>query len=251
MNSTRFSDTPPHAVTTPKDNHFDVAELLYVHSIWVQLQVGLEDASQVLFASLSEQRSSVSDLTDWACRIESHVQETRANVETLGSALDRIKLVALNMGLEGARLGDLAGKLLVNVSDELRQLSARSLEILMEQVSSIERLEAERRRLMPAIERIRTQTETLSELCDNTERLKTENLQGIERFTNELERVTGLDAAAREQIARITEQAKSLVSSLGSLEKPSLRRLMREALLSELAPILRLLSTENVTTTDR
>jgi hypothetical protein len=250
MNSTSPSDERGSVVGLPENTGLDAAELFGIHAELTLAKETLLEVSRKVDVLFSQKHSDVAMLTDWERRFEEQVREARGNVEMLGTALDRIKLVALNTGLEGARLGDLAGKVLVGVSDELRQLASRGLELLLEQASVIERLETERKQLLQTIERSNQRVITLTDLHELTERLEEQGHHSIERLAVELERGTGLDVEAQARVTVATEQAKGLVSTLVALEKPEQRRIAREAILTELGQVLRFLSTEPPTASE-
>src|SRR5512142_296588 len=59
--------------------------------------------------ALQRCRTQIETCTDQAARLEVRLHDTRTSAVQLAEALDRIKLVALNAGLEGARLGESSG----------------------------------------------------------------------------------------------------------------------------------------------
>jgi hypothetical protein len=226
-------------------SHGSVAEFTELFEIHATLR-GISDktteACQVSASVISRQRGDVEALSEWLRRLEAGLREARNHVDTLGVALDRIKIVALNTGLEGARLGDLAGKALIAVSDELRSLTTRGLELLSEQASTVEQMEADRQRLVALSERSQSQ---LSELESKLrEALTSEQLnhQALSRFAGALQAATGLDIEAAARLGRISEQARGLVELLTGLSKPEHQKAVRLALLPELEPLVAWLS---------
>ncbi len=220
----------------------EFTELFEIHALLRSFSDKTTDACQVSSAVTTRQRGDVEALSEWLRRLETSLREARNHVDTLGAALDRIKIVALNAGLEGARLGDLAGKALIAVSDELRNLTTRGLELLSEQASTVEQMEADRQRVVVLSERSQSQ---LSEVESRLrEALSTEQLnhQALSRFAGALEAATGLDVEAASHLSQISEQARSLVKLLTGLSKPEHQRAVRSALLPALEPLVLWLS---------
>jgi hypothetical protein len=216
----------------------EFTELFEIHALLRSLSDKTADACQVSSAVTSRQRGDVDALSEWLRRLDTSLREARNHVDTLGAALDRIKIVALNAGLEGARLGDLAGKALIAVSDELRNLTTRGLELLSEQASTVEQMEADRQRVVVLAERSQSQ---LSELESRLrEALSTEQLnhQALSRFAGALQAATGLDVEAASHLSQISEQARNLVSLLTGLSKPEHQKAVRLALRPALEPLV-------------
>jgi hypothetical protein len=218
------------------------AELFEIHALLQKHSDQTADHCQASSPVVARQRGEIEALSEWLRRFETSLREARSHIDTLGVALDRIKIVALNTGLEGARLGDLAGKALISVSDELRTLTARGLELLSEQACTVEQMEADRQRLVALTERSQSH---LSELESRLrEALASEQLthQGLLRFATTLRQSTGLDVEAAAGVSRVSEQARGLVESLAGLAKSERQTAVRAALLPALEPLIAWLS---------
>lgn len=187
---------------------------------------------------VSSHRSEIEGLSELLRRLETSLREARNHVETLGVALDRIKIVALNTGLEGARLGDLAGKALIAVSDELRNLTSRGLELLSEQASSVEQMELDRQRLLALVDRSQVQMNEIESRLREILAAEQVAQRELDRFSNVLEQATGLDPESAARLGRISEQARELAASLATLAKPEHDDRVRAALLPALQPFL-------------
>jgi hypothetical protein len=218
------------------------AELFEIHALLQKYNDQTTDHCRASSPVVARQRGEIDALSESLRRFETSLREARSHIDTLGVALDRIKIVALNTGLEGARLGDLAGKALIAVSDELRSLTSRGLELLSEQAGTVEQMEADRQRLVAVTERSQSQ---LSELESRLrEALASEQLthQGLLRFAETLRQSTGLDVEAAAGVSRVSEQARGLVESLAGLAKSERQSAVRAALLPALEPLVAWLS---------
>ena len=216
----------------------DLTELFEVHAGLRQSSDTAIEQCQASSGVISRQRGEIEALSEWLRRFETNLRETRNHVDTLGVALDRIKIVALNTGLEGARLGDLAGKALISVSDELRNLTTRGLELLAEQADVVEQMEGDRQRVEALVERGQTQVKELESRLREAIAAEQAAHQLLTRLAKVLESTTGLDVETAKRLGRVSEQARGLVESLASLSKPEHERAVRAALLPALQPLV-------------
>lgn len=196
------------------------------------------DHFQTSATALSQQCGEVEVLLEWVRRLETNLHEAKNHVETLATALDRIKIVALNTGLEGARLGDLAGKALMAVSDELRSLTSRGLELLSEHVSTVEQMEADRQRLDVMTDRIQSHLSDLDASLREATSSGRSGGQLLSRLESALQQSSGLDAETALRLGKISEQARGLVALVTDLSKPEQQQAMRTALLPAIEPLL-------------
>lgn len=226
----------------PRGSVAEYAELFEIHSKLRGLSDKTTDACQMSASITARQRGDVEALAESLRRLETSLRESRNHVETLGVALDRIKIVALNAGLEGARLGDLAGKALIAVSDELRSLTTRGLELLSEQASTVEQVEADRQRLVALSERSHSQLNELESRLREAIGAEQLNHQVLSRLAGALQAATGMDVEAAAHLGQIAEQAKGLVDLLTDLSKTGQPRAVRSALQPVLEPLMAWLS---------
>jgi len=220
----------------------EFAELYEIHATLRGLSDKTTEICQGSAAVITRQRGDAEALSEWLRRIETSLREARNHVDTLGVALDRIKVVALNAGLEGARLGDLAGKALIAVSDELRSLTTRGLELLSEQACTVEQMEADRQRLATLSERSQAQLSDLESRLRDA--LATEHLnhQALSRFGSALQVKTGLDTESAARLGQISAQTRGLLELLAGLAKPEHQDAVRVALRPALEPLVTWLS---------
>jgi ferritin-like metal-binding protein YciE len=215
----------------------ECARIFEIHAVLQEACSKAIDQCQSSVATVTQQRGDFDELSEWLRRFETHLHEARNHVERLGVAFDRIKIVALNTGLEGARLGDLAGKALVAVSDELRSLTSRGLDILSEQATTIEQLETERQRLLALGERSENQVNDVEARLRDALSAQHTSQTELQRLATALQQSTGLDVEAAARVSRITEQARNLAELLDGLSTEH-RKVTHAALAPALGPIV-------------
>lgn len=236
--STGSAPLPEDAPASNSSGSTAVAELFAVHAVLRRLNQQKTQESQASSALVVQQRGELEATTEWLRRLESGLRDARNHVDTLGAALDRIKIVALNTGLEGARLGDVAGKALIAVSDELRNLTSRGLELLSEQASTVEQMETDRQRIAALAEHAQTLSAEVEQRLRGALASEQTAADAIARLARALELTTGLDVESAAQLSRISEQARELFSSLSSFALPDQRKAAHAALAPALEPLL-------------
>src|ERR1700677_1620592 len=83
------------------------------------------ESTQRIASSVAKQRGTIDALGDRARAAVTRAQELSTSFARVVDSFDRLALVALNAGLEGARLGESAGRSLLLVSDEVRAQASR------------------------------------------------------------------------------------------------------------------------------
>src|SRR5271170_2074145 len=100
-------------------------------AIWLAHQRALTvvregaESTQRIASGIAKQRGSVDSLGDRSRAAAARAQEMATAFTRVVDSFDRLGLVALNAGLEGARLGESAGRALLLVSDEVRGQTSR------------------------------------------------------------------------------------------------------------------------------
>ncbi len=168
-------------------------------------------------------------------------REVRVSLQLLYESLERAKLSALNAGLEAARLGDPAGKIVLELSGDLRELVAGSLEALEAHTNVLGESERERERWLDGVAQAREIAGGISAHL----RTLTQHRQELRAALDVLERVVapvlGADPKTARLLLELGERSKALAQNVADLAGepggPNDERL-RQAL----APLLEALS---------
>jgi len=105
-------------------------------------------------SALEKHQHELEAVQDAGQRLSARGRDIRNSLQQLRESVDRAKLTALNAGLEGARLGDPAGKALVIMGDEVRQLLARALEALEEHAALLADVDRDRDRCLAELNQL-------------------------------------------------------------------------------------------------
>ena len=192
---------------------------------------------------LQQCRSQIEAFTDLARRLEVRIRDTRSSVTQLSDALDRIKLVALNTGLEGARLGESSGKALVAVADEVRALSSRGLDVVANHARLVQEIDLEQQKLAQTAELAQSLAIDLASLLRQTHESQCEAVSTLDTLEENIERASGLDANSAAELQRVAEHGQALVSALEALGTARRQKIVRTLLLPTVEPLLRALLT--------
>ena len=82
-------------------------------------------------AQAARQASEIEGLLEGGERLALRGRDLRSGVQELRDTLERGRLSTLNAALEGARLGEVAGKALMAMTEEVRSALGRSADVLL------------------------------------------------------------------------------------------------------------------------
>ncbi len=192
---------------------------------------------------LQQCRSQIETCADQVRRLEVRLRDTKSSATQLADVLDRIKLVALNTGLEGARLGESSGKALVAVADEVRNLSGRGLDIVASHIRLMEEAELEQQKLAQTAELAQSLAMDLATALRQTHECQCDALATLDQLEKNIERASGLDANAAAELQRVAEHGQGLLSALEGLSVSRRHKVVKTLLLPTIEPLLRALLT--------
>src|SRR5437879_1058358 len=114
-----------------------------------------QEASQHVASSLAKQRGAVDGAADRTRALTGRAQELGGALVKVAQVFDRLGLVALNAGLEGARIGDSAGRALTLVGDDVRDHATRGSELSRDLGAAVAELSTELGQLGQSVDRAR------------------------------------------------------------------------------------------------
>lgn len=169
-------------------------------------------------AQAARQATEIEGLLEGGERLALRGRDLRASVQELRETLERGRLSTLNAALEGARLGEVAGKALMAMTDEVRSALGRSADVLDDHATRVAELERERERLVLA----------LGPLADAARAVATEVVRSAERshaqrgalaeLADELRQQLGVDPELGGLVARASRETADLLDTLAALE---------------------------------
>ena len=220
------------------ESEFNAALLFGAHHVAAKSNERAVEQCAAANQGLQQCRSQIEICADQARRLEVRLRDTRSSVQQLADTLDRIKLVALNTGLEGARLGESTGKALVAVADEVRSLASRGLDVLATHHRLMDEAELEQQNLVQNTAIAQTQATGLAQVLRQTHEYECDTLAALGTLEKNIERASGLDARTAADLQRVTEHGQELLSALEDLSVARRQKVVKRLLIPTLEPLM-------------
>jgi methyl-accepting chemotaxis protein len=212
-----------------------------LHGTAVKRSREAAEVAQAIAAHVAKQRAAADVLHDRVHTASLRAEELGAGFGRVTDAFERLGLVALNAGLEGARLGDSQGRALLLVSEEVRNHVARGSESARELSATLTDVAADVSKLGAYVDQVRQGAQDVSQEAARVAAASSEAERALVELEGRLQQVTGTDAETAKLVAAASEHAKSLVAALAALGSNAPPKLVRSALRPALAPLLRIL----------
>lgn len=203
------------------------------------------DAAAKLASSIAKQRGSVDAVTDRTRLVSGRAQELASAAARVVDGFERLGLVGLNAGLEGARLGENAGRALLLVADEVRAYATRGSEASRELSTSLGDLGAELSQLHGQLGLARDMSGDVAQEAARSAGATADVEKALDELSERLRKSTGSDPEMVRAVAEASEHARALVAALGTLSGKVPRGLLVGALRPVLEPLARLLAEED------
>jgi methyl-accepting chemotaxis protein len=233
---------------TPKDNatrQRSVADESALWSAHERALVRTRDAgaaAQRIASGSARQRAAMDAVADRARALVSRSAEVQASFSRMTEALERLNLVALNAGLEGARLGEAVGRQLGLVSDEVRAQTGRGTDAAREHEAGLRRLNEEVAVLQAQLGDAQTVVTEVSQDSARAAGAATDAESALLDVADRVKRATGSDPEAVRSIAEASERARALVATLSAVGGKVPRALLVAALRPALEPLATILA---------
>jgi methyl-accepting chemotaxis protein len=208
------------------------------------------DAAQRIASHVAKQRGSVDALADRSRAVSGRAQDLSASFARIGDAFARLELVALNAGLEGARLGEAGGQALGLVSDEVRAQATRGAEASRELSAGLAEIGSELVQVHSSLDRAREAAAEVAQEAARVGGASSDAERALADMGDRLKVATGSDPETARAIAEVTEHARALVNALGGLagkdpRDAGLSRRVVAAMRPVLEPLARMLDGED------
>lgn len=204
------------------------------------------EASQRVAAALAKSRATVDGIADQARAASSRRDEIERAIGRLGDAFERLNLVALNAGLEGARLGETAGRSLNLVGDEIRGHVERGTAASRDVADLAREAARTAASIGMRLDEVRALSDEVASDASRVASAMTETERALAELSERLRKATGTDPETAKAIADATEHGRALVAALGTLTGRVPRAILVNALRPVLEPILRVVVEEDV-----
>jgi hypothetical protein len=177
-----------------------------------------EQASGQAQAQAARQASEIEGLLEGGERLALRGRDLRAGVQELRDTLERGRLSTLNAALEGARLGEVAGRALMAMTEEVRSALGRSADVLDEHAARVAELERERERLVLALGPLSDAARAVATEVSRAAQRNGSQRDALSELARELRQRLGVDPELGGLVARAAREASELLDTLSALE---------------------------------
>ena len=198
-------------------------------------------AAQRIASSAARQRASIDSVADRARGLASRAAEVQGAVARVIDVFERLALVALNAGLEGARMGESEGRPLGLVGDEVRSHSTRGAETARELAAALTQLASDLAQLDTYVAQAQGVVAEVTQDSARAAGAASDAEAALVDIGERFKKATGSDPETVRAIAEASERARALVTSLTALSGKVPRSLVAGALAPVLAPLARVL----------
>lgn len=177
-----------------------------------------EQASGQAQAQAARQAAEIEGLLEGGERLALRGRDLRSGVQELRDTLERGRLSTLNAALEGARLGEIAGKALMAMTEEVRGALGRCADMLDDHAARIAELERERERMVLALGPLADAARAVAaEVTRAAERNRSQR-DALSELALEMRQRLGVDPELGGLVARATRELAELLDTLSALE---------------------------------
>lgn len=202
---------------------------------------GLVEQAAQLLADFAKHQSSMEALREQSRLAQSRAVELGSSLSRVTESFERLRLLALNVGLEGARMTDPSARILGSVAEEVRvqaELGAASVADLR---SLVDEVVPTWSAAVVGVERVRQTDSELRSRIDTAQGLARRIGDAVDEMGKWARQLSETDPETAQIIAQATEHARALAASLGQLGERARREVIATAIGPSLQPLLKLL----------
>jgi methyl-accepting chemotaxis protein len=193
-------------------------------------------------ASVARQRALIEGAAERAGMAAARSDGLGASASRVIEAFERLGVVALNAGLEGARVSEPQGRALLLLAEEIRANVARGADAAAELGAVAQEISAESTEARRQLERSRAE---VADVGQEAARLRASSQRGEEalgELRGRLREATGIDPDMARAIETASTHARALVDALSALSSAGPSRAVTSGLAPVMAPLERLLA---------
>ena len=204
----------------------------------------IEESSQRaerLAAAVARQRASIDAAAERANLVAARAEGLAANAARVTECFERLGVVALNAGLEGARLNEPQGRALLLLSEEIRANVRRGADAAEQLARVGDEISGESVEVRRQLERSRAEVSDVGQEAAQLQSAAQQAMKSIEDLGARLRRATGVDPEVARAVAVATEHARGLMTALTTLTVAAKEAPVLSALKPVIGPLVRLL----------
>lgn len=202
-------------------------------------------AAQRIASTTARQRAAMDGVADRSRSLVTRATDLQQGFARVLDTFERLGLVALNAGLEGARLGEAEGRQLGLVADEVRAQAARGGDAARDLGVAIGQLTGELSQLESQVGQAQVVVAEVTQDASRAAGASSDAESALLDMGERVKKATGSDPEAVRAIAEASDRARALVASLSALAGKVPRPMLVAALRPAIEPLARLLAEED------
>ncbi len=192
-------------------------------------------------ATVARQRAYIEGAAERASLVAARSEGLGAGTARINEALERLGVVALNAGLEGARAGESQGRALLLLSEEIRANVVRGADAAAEMARTVDEIASESAEVRRQIERSRFEVSEVGQEAAQLQVAAAAASKSLDDLGARLRRATGIDPEMARVAALAAEHARGLMTALSALSTAAHPGPVLTALRPVIGPLVRLL----------
>lgn len=192
-------------------------------------------------ATVARQRAHIEGAAERASQVAARSEGLAPGAARVTEAFERLGVVGLNAGLEGARTGDVQGRALLLLSEEIRANVVRGADAAAELARAVDEIASESAEVRRQIERSRFEVSEVGQEAAQLQAAAASASKSLEDLGAQLRKATGIDPELARVVALAAEHARGLVTALSALSTAAQAGVMLSALRPVIGPLVRLL----------
>jgi hypothetical protein len=192
-------------------------------------------------SAVARQRTAIDAAAERASLIAARSEALAPNAARVSEAFERLGMVALNAGLEGARAADREGRALLLVAEEIRANVSRGADAVAELTRAVDEVAAESAEVRQKLERSRVEVSEVGQEAAHLQAASEQASRSLDDLGALLRRATGIDPEVARLLGLANEHARGLLTALSALTTAAPAATVVGALRPVIAPLARLL----------
>jgi methyl-accepting chemotaxis protein len=192
-------------------------------------------------ATVTRQRAHIEGAAERASLVAARSEGLAPGAARVSEAFERLGVVALNAGLEGARAGEGQGRALLLLSEEIRANVVRGADAAAELTRAVDEIASESTEVRRQIERSRIEGSEVGQEAAQLQAAAAAATKALDDLGARLRRATGIDPEMARVVALAAEHARGLMTALSTLSAAAQAGPVLGALRPVIGPLVRLL----------
>ncbi|MFT3774314.1 MAG: hypothetical protein QM820_53820 [Minicystis sp.] len=192
-------------------------------------------------SSAARMRPMIEGAAERASLVSARSEGLGAGAARVTESFERLGVVALNAGLEGARLSDPHGRALLLLSDEIRANVARGADAAEQLARAVDEIAAESGEVRRQLERSRGEAADVGQEAAHLQAAAQQAAKALDDLGARLRKATGIDPEMARLVTSASDHARGLMTALSALATAAPGAPVLGALRPVIAPLARLL----------